>query len=84
MKQIQKEIIEKDYIKILLLTFYLALFFATYKYIDNMFVPDKPYVYSHPFDQWWRKKETNISPWYQDHFFDSKRWDNKFPTYQNI
>lgn len=77
-------IIDNDFVKLLLLLFYLALFIVVYKYIDYHFRLNPPYVYYHPFDQWWRKKETNISPWYQDHFFDSKRWDNKFPTYQTI
>lgn len=77
------KIIEKDYIKIILLAFCFALFLLTYKYINSLFT-NNYYVYYHPFDQWWRRKETNISPWYQDHFFDSKRRDNLFPTYQNI
>jgi len=79
-----ENIVENDYIKILLFTLYLTLFFIIYRYIESLFVTPKPYVYGHPFDQWWKKKETNISPWYQDHLFDSKRNDNKFPTYQNI
>jgi hypothetical protein len=78
------ELLEKNYVKVLLIISYFILFVVTFKYINSLFTPKKPYVYGHPFDQWWRRKETNISNWYQDHYFDSKRRDNLFPTYQNI
>lgn len=73
---------ENPWINIPLFIGYLALIV----YIFNKFrlKPDPPLKYYHPFDQWWRRKETSISPWYQDHFFDSKRRDNLYPTYQNI
>lgn len=89
------QIIEKDFwgslgksgdfhIKLFLLILYFTLFILVFKYINSLFITSPPPKYYHPFDQWWRRKETNISPWYQDHFFDSKRRDNLFPTYQNI
>jgi len=77
-------IIENKYIQLLLVLFYFISLSLIYKYINSMFVHQNPYVYNHPFNQWWKRKETSMSSWYQDHFFDSKRPDNLFPTYQNI
>jgi hypothetical protein len=52
----------------------------------RMTVPEtnQQLTFYHPFDEWWRRGNTSISPWYQDHLFDSKRRDNLFPTYQTI
>jgi hypothetical protein len=65
-----------------LLILYLSILTLTIRLMK--YTPDPSLQYYHPFNQWWRRKETNLSNWYQDHFFDSKRRDNLFPTYQNI
>ena len=78
------EIIKNNYYLLLLCTLYLILFFYVILKIKSSFKDETQIVYSHPFNQWWLRKETNISPWYQDHLFDEKRNDNLFPSYQNI
>lgn len=67
-----------------ILLFVIVMGFVVYIFKKLEMKQDEPLKYYHLFDQWWRRKETSISPWYQDHFFDSKRRDNLFPTYQNI
>lgn len=69
---------------ILLFTFYVFIFVHTIQSIRNLFIQPPDPIYYHPFDQWRRRKENYISPWYQDYLFDSKRSDNLFPSYQNI
>lgn len=74
--------IDNQYSNIILFILYLGIFIYIFKRLKPE--PEEPLKYYHPLDQWWRRKETSISPWYQDHYFDSKRHDNLFPTYQNI
>jgi hypothetical protein len=69
-------------VNITLFLLYLGLFIYIFRRLQPE--PEQPLKFYHPFDQWWRRKETNIGPWYQDHFFDSKRRDNLYPTYQTI
>jgi hypothetical protein len=74
--------VDNQYTNVLLFFGFLALFVYIFRQLQ--YAPEEPYEFHHPFDQWWRRKDTSISPWYQDHFFDSKRRDNLFPTYQTI
>jgi len=67
---------------VILFVLYISIFIYIFRRLK--YTPGPPPKYYHPFDKWWRQKETSISPWYQDHLFDAKRNDNLFPTYQNI
>ena len=74
--------VDNTYVYITLFLLYLGLFVVIFRRLKH--TPDPPQQYYHPLYQWYAKKETNISDWFNWYYFDSKRRDNLFPTYQNI